>query len=287
MNLLGTGLAPEFYGYGSLVALVLAAIGGLMLMIEAGNKAKAYLIIANPSSAASKNAVFMTLAMGFAFVFATFFFSFIPWAGVIWLKNLVAIIAFVVSLCAVVIPGIELGEARGRAFWNTSALVPLFLLTSAASGLAVVLVLLAAMGFIPTLESVLVNAVLIVFLVLSLISMVTYVNGMKHAAAEEAKRGAKLILEGPLTGSFWFGAIIIGTIIPLLLYLFAATPAALAVKGILILIGMCCFRSVFLQAAVRTTVPGEENEWYSHEELVEFGKELEKRWQEKAAWLNK
>lgn len=285
LDLAGTGLPPEFFGYGSLAAVVLGAIGGLLLMVEAGNKAKAYLIVANPASAASKNAIFMTLFMGFAFVYATFFFGFIPWAGLIMLKNLVAVIGIIVALCAVVIPGIELGEARGREFWNASALVPLFLLSSAASGLAAVLLLLVIMGFIPTVASVLVNVVLIVFLVLTFISMVTYVLGMKHSGAEEANRGAKLILEGELKGKFWGGAIILGLILPLIFYLFAATPSVLAVKSILILIGMACFRSVFLQAGVRVWIPGEEHDLYSTEEIAVLGDQLEKCWQERADWL--
>jgi hypothetical protein len=41
-----------------------------------------------------------------------------------------------------------------------------------------------------------------------------------------------------------------------------------------------------LLAAVRKAIPGEENEWVSREEAAHLAIQLEKRWQEKAVWLN-
>lgn len=73
-----------------------------------------------------------------------------------------------------------------------------------------------------------------------------------------------------------------GTVVPLALYLLAGTSVILIIKAVLLLMGGACFRNVFLQAAVRKVVPGEENEWYSREDIAQLAAALEKRWQEKA-----
>lgn len=281
----GAEIAAYLNGWASLLAVVMAACGGLMLMVEAGNKAKAYLIIANPSSFATKNAIIMTLFMGLVFIYASFFFDFIPWAGLAGLKTVIAILGIIVALMAVIIPAFELGEARARAFWNTSALVPVFLISSTVTGLATLIFIASVMGFAGNTAINIVDKVLFVFLILQLIIVGAYVLGMEHTGAEEARIAAKNILYGSFKGIFWGGVMIVGTIIPLLMFLFTGTPSILIVKALLILTGGFCFRKVFLEAAVRKSIPGEENEWVRRNEAAAMATQLEKRWQEKAESL--
>ncbi len=286
LDFAGTEIAAKMNGWASLTAVVMAAIGGLLLMVEAGNKMKAYLIIANPSSAASKNAIMMTSFMGLAFIYASFFFDFIPWAGLIGIKSIIAVLGILAAFIAVIIPAFELGESRARAFWNTSGLTPVFLITSAATGLAAVVLTATIMGYGQNPAINMVNQVMFGFLVLQFISVLAYVGGMKNNGASEARKTAENILQGEFKGSFWAGSVALGTIIPMLMFLPESTPALLIVKTILVLIGGFCFRNVFLQAAVRKIIPGEENEWVSHEEAAHLEIQLEKRWQEKAKVLH-
>lgn len=285
LDLMGASMAAEVNGWGSLIAVVLAAVGGLLLMVEAGNKAKAYLIISRPSSIASKNAIMMTAFMAFAFIYATFFFAFIPWAGLTVLKSIVAILGIICAFVAVIIPALELGEARGRAFWNASALIPAFITSGACSGLAAVLVFGAAMGFTGSPELLIVDVLLFIFLIITAITIIGYVFGMQFADADEARRGAEMIIKGDFQTSFWVGVIGFGIIIPLLLYSFVGTGAVITAKGLLVLLGAAAFRNIFLKAGVRKPLPGEENEWISYDEAAQLAVELEKRWQEKAVWL--
>ena len=46
LDLSGSDIAAQLNGWAGLAAAVLGAIGGLLLMVEAGNKTKAYLIVA-------------------------------------------------------------------------------------------------------------------------------------------------------------------------------------------------------------------------------------------------
>jgi formate-dependent nitrite reductase membrane component NrfD len=231
---------------------------------------------------ASKNAIMMTSVIGLAFIYATFFFDFIPWAGLVGLRTIVAILGLMAGLIAVVVPALELGEARGRAFWNSAALIPVFLITAAVTGMAAVILAAALMGLAGDAAINVIDNVLLGFIVLQLISVWGYVRGMEHAGAEEARRAAGNILHGDFKNCFLTGVIIFGTIVPIIMYLFADTSVILIIKAILLLIGGACFRNVFLLAAVRKAVPGEENEWYSHEDIAELAAALEKHWQEKA-----
>jgi formate-dependent nitrite reductase membrane component NrfD len=282
LDLAGSDIAVRLNGWASLAAVVFGAIGGLLLMVEAGNKAKAYLIIANPASMASKNAIMMTSVIGLAFIYATFFFDFIPWAGLIGLRTIVAVIGIIAALIAVMVPALELGEARGRAFWNSAALIPVFLITAAVTGMATVILVAAVTGLAGDAAINVIDKVLLGFIVLQLLSVWGYVRGMEHSGAEEARRAAGNILHGDFKNCFWGGVIIVGTILPLVLYLINSVWLILIIKAVLLLIGGACFRNVFLLAAVRKVVPGEENEWYSHEDIAELAAALEKRWQEKA-----
>jgi formate-dependent nitrite reductase membrane component NrfD len=282
LDLAGSDIAVRLNGLASLVAVVFGAIGGLLLMVEAGNKAKAYLIIANPASMASKNAIMMTSVIGLAFIYATFFFDFIPWAGLIGLRTIVAVIGIIAALIAVMVPALELGEARGRAFWNSAALIPVFLITAAVTGMATVILAAAVMGLAGDASINVIDKVLLGFIVLQLLSVWGYVRGMEHSGAEEARRAAGNILHGDFKNCFWIGVIATGTVLPLALCLVNSVSLILIIKAILLLIGGACFRNIFLQAAVRKVVPGEEHEWYSREDIAELAAALEKRWQEKA-----
>lgn len=286
LDLAGSEIVNQLNGWGSLVALVLAGIGGLLLMVEAGNKAKAYLIIAKlKSSMASKNAFMMTAFMGLDFIYTTFFFKFIPWYGWDYIRAVVAVLGIIAALLAIMVPAFELGEARGRGFWNTGALIPTFFITSAVTGLGTVLLVAALLGLAGDASIMAMNGALLGFIVLQLLTVWGYVKGMEHSGAEEARRAAHNVLCGEFKNSFWGGVIVIGTIVPLIMYWFGGSPAIIIIKAILLLIGGACFRNIFLQAAVRKSLPGEEHEWGSREETAKLAAELEKRWQEKAVIL--
>lgn len=284
LDLLGANVAANINGWGSLAAVVLAAIGGLCLMVEAGNKAKAYLIVANPASMASRNAVMMTLLMGLSFVYATFFFGFIPWAGWTTLRLLVAVVGIIAALLAVVVPAFELGESRGRGFWNASGLVPAFIITSLSSGTGAVLIVAAIMKLTLNPVIAILDKALFLFLVLQLITVLGYVIGMQNSGAIEARTAARNIMGGEFKSSFWGYVIIMGTIVPMALFILAG-PIVVIIKSALVMAGGVYFRNIFLAAAIRKALPGEENEWVSREEAAHLAISLEKRWQEKAEWL--
>jgi formate-dependent nitrite reductase membrane component NrfD len=285
-DLLGNQIAGQINGWVSLVSMVAAGIGSLLLLIELPRKEKGHLVNSRPgSSIMSFGSILQSLFIVLAFLYATFFFGFIPWYGLIWLKKTIAVIGIIIALALVAYPGIELGEARGRAFWNGGALVSVFLISGAATGAAGLLLLLTFLAYGDLSYIAIIRGLLFGLLTVQLITVTGYVVGMKFSAAEEARRSAEIILRGDLKGTFWVGVIILGTLVPLLSMLLDMLFFT-AIGAILVLAGGICFRMVFLKAAVRMAMPGEGREGISDKQVAQLAVALERRWQEKASWLN-
>jgi len=287
LDLSGVGVTSAINGWISLAAVVVTGIGSLCLMLELGNKFKFFLVFTNPSSIMSIGAYFLSLFMVMAFIYATFFFDFIPWydTGTSGLRTFIAVIGMIAALVLVTYPGLELGEARGRTFWNGSALVPLFFISGSTTGLAGVMLGAVMLGQGDAPAILVLDKILLGFLMALLVFILGYLIDMKHSGREASVRAVQIILHGLYKNTFYGGMILIGIILPLAMYLLGVNPGVLAVKALFVIIGAACFRSVFIQAAVRIGLPGEDREWYEEKELLAFADRLEKRWQEKKTWL--
>ncbi|NPV30102.1 MAG: polysulfide reductase NrfD [Firmicutes bacterium] len=286
LDLAGVALAGQINGWVSLVALIVTGIGALLLTVELGDKTKFYLVMTKPSSIMSLGAMMMSAFMVIALVYTTTFFSFVPWYPAYGLREVLAVLGIIAAVGLVAYPGLELGEARGRAFWNGSGLVPLFLVNGASSGIAGVILMSVILGEAQSPAILKLNGgIWFGFIVAQVILLTGYLLGIKNTGVEEARRAVAGILQGDLRVKFWWGVVVAGALMPLIMYLFGNSPALLAAKAILVLIGCACFRCVFLQAAVRRSLPGEESEWMSAQEEAKLGLQLEKRWKEKEAWL--
>ncbi len=286
LDLLGVNEAKQWNGWMALASLVITGVGAIFLLVELGNKPKFILVFSNPSSIMTIGAYALTLFMIADFIYATFFFDFIPWSGLSGLKDFFAILGIVAALLLVTYPGIELGEARGRRFWNGSALVPLFLISATATGVACVILAFVILGqgaadVIKVLDFTLLGLVIILPLMVG-----SYLLGMKHSGQVGAERAVAIILHGYYETAFYGGFLLIGTVLSLATYLGGFIPSMLAIKSVAVLIGGACLRNIFLGAAVQTGVPGEEREWYEEKELKYLAKRLDRRWQEKEKWLN-
>lgn len=286
LDLLGIEAARDLNGWISLAALVVTAIGALFLLLELGNKFKFFLVFTNPSSIMTLGAYILMLFMIASLVYTTFFFDFIPWSGLDGLKGFVAVVGIIAALLLVTYPGIELGGARGRTFWNGSALVPLFLIATGTTGLAGTMLAFVLLGKGEAEVVGVIDKVLFGFLLALLIAVIGYILGMRHSGREGSERAVRIILQGLGMNTFFIGYVAVGTLAPLLTYLWSSSPDLLGAKAILVIVGGLCLRIIFLQAAVQPGMPGEDREWYEEREIKALAKKLDKRWAEKASWLN-
>lgn len=286
LDLSGSSLVERINGWACLAAVVVTAIGAMFLTVELGDKTKFYLVMMKPSSIMSFGSIVMSLFMIIAFLYTTTFFEFIPWYKAYGLRETLAVLGIVAAVLLVSYPGIELSEARGRAFWNGSGLVPLFLVNGLSSGIAGLILTSVILGKAHEPVVLLMSGgIWFGVLFANLVLLNAYLLGVRNIGAEEAERALSLILRGELKTRFFLGAVTCGILLPLVIYIFGNNPALLAVKAVLVLIGSACFRGVVLQAGVRRAIPGEENELISAQEEAELGCRLERRWKEKEVWL--
>jgi formate-dependent nitrite reductase membrane component NrfD len=286
-DLLGVQIAGQINGWVSILALVIAGAGSLLLLVELTHKSRGHLVNARPfASVMSFGSLVQSVYIALVLVYATFFFGFIPWAGIGLLKQIVAVLAIVTALLYVAYPGIELGEAKGRGFWNGGGLVAAFLINGAATGASLLLLVLAALGQADTAYAGVIRGLAAGVLALQLVMVPGYVLGMKYAAAAEARRGALLLWNGVFFQSFWAGVVLLGTVIPLMINLAFSSVYWQVIAAVLVLAGGIRFRIDFLRAAVRVILPGEERAEMSKKETAALAAMLEARWQEKARWIN-
>lgn len=286
-DLLEARTAGEINGWVSLISVVLAGAGSLLLLAELTHKSRGYLVNSRPfSSVMSFGSLVQSLFIGLAFIYGTFFFGFIPWRDIGWLKNIVAVLTIIVALLYVAYPGIELGEAKGRGFWNGGGLVGVFLVNGAVTGAAALLLILASTGYAGDFYATVIRILAVGCLIAQLLAIPGYVMGMKLSSAEEARRGAQLLWSGAFSRPFWGGVVVIGTLVPLLLCLLTSSGLGIVIAAVLALAGGIMFRLNFLRAAVRVTLPGEERPELNKKELARLASFLEARWQEKARWLS-
>ncbi|MBP2652756.1 MAG: nrfD [Firmicutes bacterium] len=286
-DLMGTKIVSQVNGWVSLIAVVAAGIGSLFLMVELTKIFKAYLVYARPSSIMCMGSYLLSSFLALGFIYATFFFDFIPWADLSLLRKAVAGLGIIASLGLVAYPGLELAEARGRTFWSGGGLVGLFLISGAATGLAGVIIVLVLFGLGYNQYTATLSASLLVVLILQFVVLTGYIRGIWLTGAVEAKKSAANILYGNYRIVFWGGVIALGTVIPLVLVLLSREPLSEVLAAVLVLFGAFCFRSIFLQAAIRIALPGEEQEVVSDREVARLAVMLEKCWEKKAAWLKK
>lgn len=286
-DLFGNKLASQYNGWFSLGALLLAGCGSLLLLVELTHKEKAYLVNLRPfQSVMSFGSMIQSAYIGFVVLYGSCFFVAIPWAGIVWLKTILGISVVLLAFLYVAYAGIELGEAKGRSFWHGSALVPLFLLSGITSGAALLMIVLMLLGHGNSEYFLFVSYGTNILLILQFFNLLSYVYGMKHSSAEEARRGAEKLWSGDLQFSFWYAILIFGTLIPVIGNMLFDSVGWYAISVLLILYGALCFRIDFLKAAVRIVLPGEQfSREMSAPEIAEMANLLEKRWQEKSIIL--
>ncbi|WP_258360362.1 NrfD/PsrC family molybdoenzyme membrane anchor subunit [Moorella sulfitireducens] len=286
LDIISSPLDGKASGTGSFLGLAVAGLGGLLLLAELGNKKRFLLVFSRMQSIMTKGALFLACFIVLAAIYTSFWFDIFPWAGANAGRRVIGFLGIIFAVALVMYPGLELGEARGRSFWNGSALVPLWLTAALTSGLAGVILVAAVTGASIAPAIALLDKILLALIVTKVILIAAYIMGMRRAAPEEARRSVATLLSGSLKNIFWWGIVVCGHIIPCFLYFGGSGAGILAIKSLFVLAGEACLRAAFLQAGVRVSLPGEDNEWYQEEEIAVLAARLEQTWQERAAWLN-
>ncbi len=176
------------------------------------------------------------------------------WGLSMWLgwETLATPLMWATALCAVVVAiytAFLFAQAKGRDFWQSPSLALHMLVHSVMAGAAVLALLGAAlqadaawMGFLRTL--------LMAGIGLNLFTLATEL--LTTHPTEEARYTVELIVRGPYRQRFWWGAVLLGNILPLALLAWGgSTPWLVAAAGAVTLVGIYLTETIWVEAPQR------------------------------------
>lgn len=232
--------------FGALVSLIFLAVTGALLVKDLGKPTRFLYVLLRPQwrSWLTRGAYIITAFGGLLTIWLGLSFF-----GPNELLTFIEIPASVFALLSAIYTAFLFAQAKGRDFWQSPMLGLHMLIHSVMAGGAVLL--LATFVFrpgrelgIPNLVEVL-NYVLISSLALHLVTLAIELT-TTHST-EDAASVVEMILKGRYKNLFWFGLVIAGNLLPLILLTYMwggfAAPA-----GLLILVGLWISQHIWVKA---------------------------------------
>jgi len=238
----------------------LLLIASLFLILDLGVKMRALRVFLNPGTSwMTRGSLIISVFMTLAFLHLVL----MVWPGEMAvnapLLRVIGVVNFVFAILVMIYTGVLLGASRVIAFWNTAMLPLMFLVSACNTGVMAVILLTPAS---PALSGAfrLLSQVLLVLLVLQGI-VVAFLLQASHRT-DESRASAQLLIKGRLAGTFWFGFIVVGLLVPLALVVIEVVGVAEAdlsttlwvtrIAAILGLFGGFLLRRLVLAAGVKT-----------------------------------
>jgi formate-dependent nitrite reductase membrane component NrfD len=155
-------------------------------------------------------------------------------------KRLVGVIGSAFGFFLAAYPGVLLG-ATARPLWiEGHALGALFLAVGASTGAAAMALILALMGRRAAEQVASVRLMTVVALVIQLLALVVFVGSVQASGSVAATTALRLLTDGPFAMLFWGGAIVLGSVLPLILGLLDLRRRSFgltALTSLLVLVG--------------------------------------------------
>jgi formate-dependent nitrite reductase membrane component NrfD len=167
------------------------------------------------------------------------------------LKVVVGAIGGVFAFFVAAYPGVLLG-ATARPLWtNGHALGALFLAVGASTAAAAIALVLVLFGRAHGAGASAIRRMTVLSLVIQALSLIVFIVAVQSAGSAAADRALALLMSGPFKLTFWIGAIVVGTVVPLLLGLAdlkARSFALSALTAMLVLVGGFLVKYVIMAA---------------------------------------
>jgi len=166
-------------------------------------------------------------------------------------KRIVGIIGGFFGFFLAAYPGVLLG-ATARPMWiNAHTLGALFLAVGASTGAAAIALVLVALGRRSRDGIARVGTATVLALVIQLVAVAGFVWSVQSSGSTQALNTLALIISGPYSMLFWGGAIVLGSVLPLLLGvigLMRPSAGLTAVASVLVLVGGFLVKTVIMAA---------------------------------------
>lgn len=252
----GAFLVPVLGGYfnlnipaalkqlGAVIAFVFLAITGVLLILDLGRPDRFLNVLFRPQfkSWLSRGAYIITAYGGLLTLWLA--------ASFLGFENLLKYIeplGVIFALLSAVYTAFLFAQAKGRDFWQSPMLGLHMLIHSLMAGFAVFLIasLFAGMsaGFLTALTFFTIITLIFHLITLAIELTTTHTTDDAHATV-------RIITNGEFSRQFWFGMILVGNTLPLLLVLFNQIWA-FALAGILILTGLYFAEHIWVKAPQR------------------------------------
>ncbi|MCB1023874.1 MAG: polysulfide reductase NrfD, partial [Acidobacteria bacterium] len=250
----GAFLIPIIAGYqmfvpdifkqiGAVVAFIFLAITGVLLIMDLGRPDRFLYVILRPQwrSWLSRGAYIITIYGGL--LTAWLGASFLGYNDVL---KYIEPLAIIFALLSAVYTAFLFAQAKGRDFWQSPMLGVHMILHSLMSGLAVFLI---ASLFLDNINIGLIwilTAATIAAIVFHLVTLAIELT-TTHST-EDAHKVVEMIIKGQFSSAFWFGMIIVGNFIPLVLLVTVDNYFAVGASGIMIFIGLGFAQHIWVKA---------------------------------------
>jgi formate-dependent nitrite reductase membrane component NrfD len=166
-------------------------------------------------------------------------------------KRLVGVIGSAFGFFLAAYPGVLLG-ATARPLWiEGHALGALFLAVGASTGAAAMALILALMGRRAADQVTSVRIMTVVALVIQIVAVIAFVASVQSSGSVAAASALKLLTAGQFALLFWGGAIVIGSVLPLILGLVDLRRRSFgltALTSLLVLVGGFLVKYVIMAA---------------------------------------
>ncbi|MDO8477516.1 MAG: NrfD/PsrC family molybdoenzyme membrane anchor subunit [Candidatus Rokubacteria bacterium] len=137
------------------------------------------------------------------------------------------------------------GQAEGRDFWQSPLVLPHLLVAAVTAGCAGLLLAALAISHDPRVAEGLRMAL---WFSLALNGVVLFAEAFTAHATQDAARAARLITRGPYRVRFWWGIVVGGTAVPLVLLVLSPQPWAAVAATVLGLFGLWLWEDIWVRA---------------------------------------
>ena len=151
----------------------------------------------------------------------------------------------VVGVAATIYSGFLLTQAVGVTLWNTALLPLLWIMSGMACSIGAIELLMIA-GRLPREKVFWSRRTALWVEAVELFTIFAFVHVALSSTSAAARSGADAMLSGPTSSMFWFGVVILGSVVPLGLNLLTRNHKALAVSAVLGIMGALLLRATVL-----------------------------------------
>ncbi len=172
------------------------------------------------------------------------------WLAASWTQSYMALFAlgWPVLLVATASAGYSaflFGQAEGRDFWQSPLVLPHLIVAAVTAGCASLLLAALAVSNDPRVAEGLRMAL---WFSLALNGVVLFAETFTAHATQDAARAARLITRGPYRVRFWWGIVVGGTAVPLVLLVISPQPWAAVAAAVLGLFGLWLWEDIWVRA---------------------------------------